>query len=479
MAYKKGGKRLTAQEHRERVNELTSQHIDAYLDIIRNNQTEDYVNPWNKSGDELRRNTSPLSGLPYNPKTKHHYSGSNVMFLMMSMMANGWSDPRFLTLAQAKDYAKENGLDPKGVFIKKGSKASYILQPVTFKVNNARDQKNDLKNAGVEKPDIIAAALNEIKDPKGKTGGEAKDEEEEKVFIRFKTSARFNAQQFTGIPELKTAIDADFADQPNWSTNALVKHLMQCSGVNMEVSGRGLSYNYLSDTIKMMPESCFDQESLYSSNLLHEWMHWTGGPKRENRINDKTTGDKVEYAKEEIRAQFFMIAASHLLNIPINLYQEADYIKSFENGGKLDYKALYAAFRDSATMFSRVLIPFVANEQPSPEWFPSKDTWPERTEEIELLSKEAEERFLGEDVVKDSDDLDDLAIFDLATEDVEESRISDSELQSLFDMSETSIEAQDDNSNASVYDADNPLSVFDLASNKSDEVDQENHFSPR
>jgi len=283
------------------------------------------------------------------------------------MMRNSWTDPRFLTLGQAKTYAEEQGYDPKKVRIKKGSKASYILQPIVYTKKN-----KDKDNQQPSKPDILDRVMGADSSNGTPESQNQNPSEQERTFLRFKTVPRFNAEQFTGFPKLE-----DLLGERTWTHNALVDHLVAVNKIEVKQGSESV-YRPNQDNIEMPPANAFEEESQYTSTLLHELYHWTGHKSRENRGIETIT--PVEYAKEEIRAQMFMLSASALLEIPVQVEQEADYVQSFKEGGKLDYKAVYKEFKAASKMFTEVLVPFVAEEQPTVSWFPDKSTWPARSD---------------------------------------------------------------------------------------------------
>lgn len=365
-------KTITAEEHRQRVQDFCEKLMDAFLEKMRLGQTEKWVKPW---GNKF----SGLSELPYNPKTLHRYSGQNLMFLIVDMISKGLEDPRYLTLGQAKIYAKENGMDPNEVKIIKGSKAAMILQPVPIRVKGKKDKNSKVKDA-------IEAVESGNKDEDNNTD----DQNEERKIVKFKTSPRFNGSQFTGIPEFK--IDKS----QKRSCSAIVDHLIKTNKIDIITSPRA-AFSHKSDKIFMPDQRDFTEPEHHTSTLLHELYHWTGSQKREKRISDNYKEFHDNYAKEEIRAQFFMLAASAFLGIPVETEQEIDYIEHFSGKDGLDYRGVYKEFAQASKMFNDMLVRFALNEQPTPEWFPAKETWPERSEEAIAEAIVAEAVLLSED----------------------------------------------------------------------------------
>lgn len=378
MVKRKG---LSSEEHRQRVQDFCSAQMDLLLDKIKNGQSEKWVKPW---GD----NFSGLGQLPHNPKTNHRYSGQNLFFLTIDMIVRGVNDPRYLTLGQAKVYAEENGLDPNKVRIIKGSKAATILQPIVIEKKSQSEKKEE----GSKVDAVIEAAEAGNTDP-----NKPDDATTTSKIVRFKTSPRFNGSQFTGIPDYK------LEKTQCWSSNAIVDHLLKTNNITI-ISSNKAAFSPHSDNILMPDIRDFEEPEHHTSTQLHEFYHWTGSQKREKRISDNYREFHDNYAKEEIRAQFFMLAASAMLGIPVKTEQEIAYINHFSGKDGLDYRAVYKEFAQASKMFNNMLVPFILDEQPAVSWFPEKKNWPARSEQFKEEAIIAEAIILGQGPLPDIKD---------------------------------------------------------------------------
>jgi hypothetical protein len=246
-------------------------------------------------------------------------------------------------------------------------------------------------------PDRILDELTGPSKPDPKTNTKSEDEDGP-VFIRFKTVARFNAGQFENLPTLQDLKD-EMTKGEKVEPHALVSHLVASSQVELREGTEAVYAFKRSDPtqeyISMPPIETFEDPEQWASTLLHETFHMTGGKNREERIPFDRKETKEEYAREEIRAQMFMVAASAALGIPIKLDQEADYVQTFGERGNLDYKNLYKEFKASSKIFTEVLVPYLAGEQPTVPWFPDKNTWPELSEEAKTEAVKATARVLA------------------------------------------------------------------------------------
>ncbi len=390
-------KPISNAEHKQRVDDFIKRQMDMFLEIIKKNQTSKWEKPWKDM-------FGGLGSLPHNPVTKHLYQGGNILFLMFDMALKKTSDPRYLTLPQAKRYADEFDMDPCKVRIKKGEKAAYILQPIIIGGKKKDDFPNDKKSEQSNenhKPDknlILDELIDDLKS-NTKTEDRDKQNEEEPVLIRFKVVPRFNGSQFTGIPSLDDLKNTMLTGGAKVKPHSLVSHFVASSQVEVQ-EGPSAAYKFKRDNpsadyIQMPPIEAFDEPDQWASTLLHEMFHASGGYTREKRLVFDRRETIEEYAREEIRAQMFMILASAALDLPVKLDQEADYVKGFSQVSNLDYKELYKEFKASNKIFTEVLLPFLANEQPKVDWFPDKSIWPEWSEDAQLEAVKATARVLS------------------------------------------------------------------------------------
>lgn len=370
-------KGLSSEEHRQRVKDFCANQMDLLLDKLQKGQAEKWVKPW---GNDF----SGLGQLPHNPKTKHRYSGQNLFFLTIDMIVRGVDDPRYMTLGQAKVYAEENGLDPTKVRIKKGSKSATILQPIVIEKKYKAEEKEEGSKADAAIDAAESGNTDENKpDDKGRVT---------RKIVKFKTSPRFNGSQLTGIPDYK------LDETQSWSSNAIVDHLLKTNDISILLSDHA-AFSPKSDNILMPDIRDFEVPEHHTSTQLHEFYHWTGSQKRESRISDNYKEFHDNYAKEEIRAQFFMLAASAILGIPVKTEQEIDYIQHFSGKDGLDYRAVYKEFAQASKMFNDMLVPFILDEQPAVSWFPKKENWPTRSEQVKEEAIIAEAIILGQGAV--------------------------------------------------------------------------------
>ena len=252
-------------------------------DLMESNGTN-WVKPW-VSG-------SALGGLPINAVSNKTYRGVNLLLLA------GRSTPVWATYKQWAD---------KGAQVLKGSKGTGIVfwQPI----------KRINKTTGLEEQ-----------------------------FFMLKNYTVFNADQVEGYDyEAPVAIDCTVQTLPHvdeWiaNTGAVITH-----------NEAQAYYRPSTDSINMPRRELFiDTETStstesYYSTMLHELTHWTGSPKRLDRVKGKSFGDDA-YAFEELIAELGATFLCAQLGISNDVRPDhAQYIKSWIGKLRSDPKFLFQA----------------------------------------------------------------------------------------------------------------------------------------
>jgi antirestriction protein ArdC len=226
------------------------------------------------------------SSLPYNAKSKKPYRGLNVM----TLHAQGYDDPRWVTFKQARD---------RGGYVRKGEKSTMVFfWDFSYRVE-------------VEDPDT-----HEIKT---------------KRIPLLKIYSVFNVEQCDGLNlpvlpvvgaaervERAEAIAQGYADGPR------VTH----------APGARACYAPVIDSVFMPPVNTFESSEGYYSTLFHELGHSTGHTSRLNRFADTAEefdGGRVSYSFEELVAEFTaaFLSGEAQLTCDNQLAQSAAYLKSW------------------------------------------------------------------------------------------------------------------------------------------------------
>lgn len=213
-----------------------------------------------------------LSTKPYNMVTEGVYRGINSLYLSLTAMSNGWSDPRWLTIAQMnKKYP--------GARVKKGEHCTKV----EFCTYMLKDEKG--KTTKVDGRTMINLV---------RTG-----EKKWTDFVFFHTYWQvFNAEQCTGLPESKP----DITLNQNISQNEYVTNVAENLGIEIKNGGDRAYYIPVKDEIHLPAMEQFHSNYAYNSTALHELAHSTGNSKRLNRDLHGYFGSE-DYAFEELVAE--------------------------------------------------------------------------------------------------------------------------------------------------------------------------------
>src|SRR5690606_26292063 len=113
------------------------------------------------------------------------------------------------------------------------------------------------------------------------------------------------------------------------------------AGASVRHGGNRAFYTTAGDYIQMPLKKAFRDAESYAATLLHEATHWSGGPKRLNRVFGKRFGDDAD-AAEELVAEMGAAFLCGRLGIRGEL-QHADYIASWLRVLKADKRAIFTA----------------------------------------------------------------------------------------------------------------------------------------
>lgn len=242
--------------------------------------------------------------LPYNPVTKVHYRGIN----MMSLLLGGYTDNRFYTFNGLKQLSEETG---KNIHVRKGEKGIAIFKAVnqTFKKIN-------------------------------------EESEEEKSFSLWRqvyAGTVFNASQIEGLePENKPLIE-------NFDTNEELSQIiqaMQSTGLKLNHGNISKAYYQVTpDEINLPNKENFKSQAHYYRTVMHELIHSTGHPSRLNRNLSGGFGSK-DYSKEELVAELGSYFMGAHLSLPYDGSvhdNHAAYLKSWLQILQEDKNAIFRA----------------------------------------------------------------------------------------------------------------------------------------
>lgn len=266
--------------------------------------TAPWIKPW-KGGE--------IPEMPYNVISAKRYRGINVMNLLLK----GHEDPRWLTFKQAESI---------GARINAGEKGTLIQYVKTHQQNALRDDSGKLLFDDLGNPVIQKLPL-------------------ERPIIS--SAWVFNAEQVSGLPELKTSQSAE----TSWDPLNRAENLLKSSGA--EINHRYLDaayYDVRYDTITLPERSQFSSADKYYATALHELSHWTGHPSRLDRASLLTSG-MLAYSKEELRAEIASMIIGAELGIGHDPAQHASYVDSWVSILKDTPMEIHAAAADAEKIF--------------------------------------------------------------------------------------------------------------------------------
>ena len=277
MPYSKSnGKSASA----DKVNDIAKELAQTFIDCLKEDQL-----PWDSGRVEL----DMLN--PYNPKTKSQYAGSSRIILILKSIANGWTDPRFLTFNNAKDL---------GGFVRKGEHGTNLIryQPKTVLV------KDDDGNVVIDE---------ETGKPK-----------QQEIFMPLPYTV-FNVSQIEGI-KLEPLVK-----QEEFNSIDRVDNLIKQSGANIVYDPLCVTpcYRPVSDDIRLPPKDTFLNQDAFYSTLLHELSHWTGHESRLNRGLTENYHKPDFRAQEELTAEIGSSLLCKALGVPHDLSNSKAYIQSW------------------------------------------------------------------------------------------------------------------------------------------------------
>ena len=273
-------------------------------------QLKEGTAPWQKPWDP-----GQYSSLPYNPKTGNRYKGINTIHLM----AQGYSDPRWMTYNQANE---------AGAQVKKGQKATSVQYWKFYEEQPKRDEE------GKPVIDILT----------GKQVKERVKLERPRVFF----ANVFNAEQIDGLPPLEHK-------EYQWTPSERAENILQSSGAKIEHNaGDQACYRLSTDTIRLPLKSQFPTPDNYYACALHELGHWSGAEDRLNRDLRNPFGSQA-YAKEELRAEIASMTIGAEVGVGHDPGQHAAYVNSWIKALQDDPLEIFRAAADAEKIHNYIM----------------------------------------------------------------------------------------------------------------------------
>lgn len=249
----------------------------------------------------------PLSGLAYNPASKHTYASINQLLLSLEMYNNDYSHNNWLTYKQ---------IQKAGGSVLKGEKSSMV----TFTDTVFKDEKGNRIEQKVAWDRLIE---------KRKTNASISTFSD--IDITYKRFIKYylvwNIQQTKGVdPEI---VHCTLEGLTETERIGIADQIVEESGAKIvHVSANSAHYDLNLDKIQMPFPEQFESSEEYYRVLFHEMIHWTGHESRLNRIKATSKEDDV-YAFEELIAELGASFICAQLNIKASIRSSSAYIKSW------------------------------------------------------------------------------------------------------------------------------------------------------
>ena len=244
----------------------------------------------------------------------HVYKGVNTV----NLMAQGQSDPRWMTYKQAQK---------AGAQVRPGEKGT------TVQYWKFEDRQPKLDSNGQP-----------LLDDNGKKVMQTVKLDRPKAFF----STVFNASQIDGLPEREI-------QEPSWDRHERAETILTNSGASLHHDQANAAfYSPSRDEIHLPGRGQFDTADTYYAIALHELGHWTGHESRLDRDLSGPFGSE-SYAKEELRAEIASLMLGTELGIGHDPGQHAAYVGHWIKALEDDPREILRASRDAEQIMGYVL----------------------------------------------------------------------------------------------------------------------------
>ena len=245
-----------------------------------------WVCPWQES-----------TAIPSNLATGKPYRGINILMLLIEAAACHYADSRWLTFKQANEL---------GARIRKGEHGTVI---VFYRLREIDDDANE---------------------------GTDNESTAKRRIPMLKSYRVFNASQLESLPDRFS-----LPQTKAWQPVDEAQKLLNVSGAVINHGGNRAFYHPGTDTIQLPPTAAFGQPADYYATALHELCHWTGHPRRLNRVLGQRH-DIEAYAYEELVAEMGAAFLCAYCGLPA-LLEHASYIDAWLDALRRDKRLIFVA----------------------------------------------------------------------------------------------------------------------------------------
>jgi antirestriction protein ArdC len=325
--------KLTDEQYEEKAAQLSLANATASAkvfsgisDILGNEvKVRKWARKWNRDA------TRPI---PVNPGTGSYYKGPNLLALENAASEKGFSDPRWFTTEQVKNFG---GSIPAGV------EGTQILVPTVL-----------------------------VSEYRGRVG----------ELYEFKEITVFNGDQIEGIPSYNKD------DDKSYTAEEAVKILLDRLRAAAEIRGTGKPDifgvqlregenprwmpNYENfEKLRLPLRTNFDSDEEWFSTLAHELIHSTGHKDRIDRkeLSKAFAGDKSARAEEEMTAELGAMILSRMFGIGSDFENSAFYVGNhLTRVNKADQNSAIG----KAAARAQLAVDYLLGNDVLPQWSPTK-----------------------------------------------------------------------------------------------------------
>ena len=248
----------------------------------------------------LRNFTKTDRRSPVNPLSGQEYKAFNLVALSAAAEKAGYSDPRWLTKAEAeKSY---------GASLKPEAAPTMIAVPVLHSYEDENGNKFET--------------------------------------VRFTPVEVFNAEQFDGMPTYEAPETVKYTakeafevildrfnraeiERKRRGVPSILGMKIDDTSVNPDTGRPIRSPNYSRDRVKLPLRSQFKSDEAWVQSLAHELIHSTGAAFRQNRPETQQAGtDSAQRAREEVIAEMASAMLMKMFGLDYDTRNSANYIKT-------------------------------------------------------------------------------------------------------------------------------------------------------
>lgn len=237
------------------------------------------------------------TALPSNLATGKRYRGINILMLSIEAQLRDCTDSRWLTLRQANEL---------GACVRKGEHGTPI---VFFKMKELTDEQGSADT-----------------DP----------DAQKRVVPLLRSYTVFNTSQLEFLPGRFALRPA-----PAWQPIGEAEQLLYETGAVIRHGGNRAFYSPSEDLIQLPPPAWFPDSGDYYAVALHELTHWSGHPRRLNRVLGRRHGIDG-YAFEELIAEMGAAFLCAHCGLPGRL-EHASYIDHWLDALRRDKRLIFVA----------------------------------------------------------------------------------------------------------------------------------------